>query len=186
MIIAPRWRYTAVMIALIVAALSGFSVVGIARQPPPKTPDIHFAVTPQPLADAMLTLARVTRDDVVYDLGSGDGRIVVLAVQKYGARGVGIEIDHQLVEISRQIAREGEVADRATFVEGDLFTADISKATVVTLWLSATVNARLEGKLTRELRPGTRIVARQFPIGGWAPDRTIAVGDETLRLWTIR
>ena len=153
--------------------------------PAPKTPDIHFAVTPQPLADAMLTLARVTKADVVYDLGSGDGRIVVLAAQKYGARGVGIEIDHDLVEISRTVAREGEVADRATFVEGDLFTADISRATVVTLWLSTTVNQRLEAKLKRELRPGTRIVSRQFPIGAWPADRTVHVGEEILRLWTI-
>jgi SAM-dependent methyltransferase len=166
--------------------LSVLFASGISAQSPTrKTPDIHFAVTPQPLADAMLTLARVTKADVVYDLGSGDGRIVVLAAQKYGARGVGIEIDHGLVEISRTVAREGEVADRATFVEGDLFTADISQATVVTLWLSATVNRRLEAKLKRELRPGTRIVSRQFPIGLWPPDQTVKIGEEILRLWTI-
>src|SRR5436305_14915017 len=105
--------------------LSALILVPILRQaPPPKVPDIHFAVTPQPLADAMLTLAQVTRDDVVFDLGSGDGRIVVLAAQKYGARGVGIEIDHRLVELSRTVAREGEAADRVTFIEGDLFAAD--------------------------------------------------------------
>ena len=133
----------------------------------------------------MLTLARVTSSDVVYDLGSGDGRIVVLAAQKYGARGVGIEIDHTLVEISRTVAREGEVAGRVDFVEGDLFTADISGATVVTLWLSTPVNRRLEAKLKRELRPGARIVSRQFPIGDWPPDQTVHVGNETLRLWII-
>jgi SAM-dependent methyltransferase len=171
---------------MVALSLSALSVLGIVVQPPAqKTPDIHFAVTPQPLADAMLRFARVTKDDVVYDLGSGDGRIVILAAQKYGARAVGIEIDHALVEISRQVAREGEVADRATFVEGDLFTADISKATVVTMWLSATVNRRLEAKLRRELRPGARIVSRQFPIGAWAPDQAVQVGDEILRLWTI-
>jgi SAM-dependent methyltransferase len=171
------------MLALLLSALSVF---GIATQPPPaKTPDIHFAVTPQPLADAMLRLAHVTKDDVVYDLGSGDGRIVVLAAQKYGARGVGIEIDHRLVEISRTVAREGDVADRATFIEGDLFAADISKATVVTMWLSTTVNQRLEAKLKRELRPGARIVSRQFPIGEWAPDQTVKIGDEILRLWIV-
>ena len=176
-------RYTAPVIALLLCALF---VVGLAAQPPAqKTPDIHFAVTPQPLADAMLTLARVTKDDVVYDLGSGDGRIVVLAAQKYGARGVGIEIDRKLVEISRTVARDGEVADRVTFVVGDLFAADISKATVVTLWLSTGVNLRLEAKLKRELRPGTRIVSRQFPIGAWPPGQTVQVGGEILRLWTI-
>ena len=171
-------------IALLLPAL--FSLATAIQPPSAKTPDIHFAVTPQPLADAMLTLARVTKSDVVYDLGSGDGRIVVLAAQKYGARGVGIEIDRSLVEISRTVAHEGEVADRVTFIEGDLFTADISKATVVALWLSTPVNRRLEAKLKRELRPGTRIVSRQFPIGAWAPDRTVHIGDEILRLWTIR
>ena len=171
---------------MLAVLLSALPVFGVALQPPTgKTPDIHFAVTPQPLADAMLTLARVTRTDVVYDLGSGDGRIVVLAAQKYGARAVGIEIDRQLVEISRTVAREGEVADRATFVEGDLFTADISTATVVTLWLSTPVNRRLEAKLKRELRRGTRIVSRQFPIGAWPPDQTVHIGDETLRLRII-
>src|SRR4051794_1739661 len=171
---------------MIAVLLSALSVFGIAPQPPArKTPDIHFAVTPQPLADAMLALARVTKTDVVYDLGSGDGRIVVLAAQKYGARGVGVEIDHGLIEISRTVAREGEVADRASFIEGDLFTADISQATVVTLWLSTTVNQRLEAKLKRELRPGARIVSRQFPIGAWPPDRELRIGDEILRLWTI-
>jgi cyclopropane fatty-acyl-phospholipid synthase-like methyltransferase len=133
----------------------------------------------------MLTLAGVTPADVVYDLGSGDGRIVVLAAQKYGARGVGIEIDAKLVDISRQVAREGEVADRVTFIEGDLFTADISAATVVTMWLSNTVNLRLEAKLKRELQPGTRIVSHQFPIGRWPPDRVVQTDGKDLFLWTI-
>jgi SAM-dependent methyltransferase len=172
------------MLGLLLSALSVFGIP--AQKPAPKTPDIHFAVTPQPLADAMLRLAGVTKNDVVYDLGSGDGRIVVLAAQKYGAHAVGVEIDHRLIEISRTVAREGEVADRATFIEGDLFTADVSKATVVTLWLSTSVNLRLEAKLKRELKPGARVVSRQFPIGAWAPDQTIQVGDEILRLWTIR
>jgi len=129
-------------------------------QTPVHPPDVHFAATPQPIADAMLKLAHVTSSDVVYDLGSGDGRIVILAAQKYGARGVGIEIDPTLVEVSRAVAREGEVADRATFIEGDLFAADLSQATVVTLWLTQSVNARLTPKLLRELKPGARIVAR--------------------------
>ena len=134
----------------------------------------------------MLTLARVRGDDVVYDLGSGDGRIVVLAAQKYGARGVGIEIDPRLVEVSREIAREGEVADRVAFVEGDLFAADISKATVVMLYLSSSVNRRLEPKLRMELRPGARIVSHQFRIGDWAPDETVRAQDGTdLFLWIV-
>lgn len=156
------------------------------RQGPARTPDIYFAPTQQPVADAMLKLARVSANDIVYDLGSGDGRILITAAQKYGARGVGIEIDPRLVEISRQVAREGEVADRVTFVEGDLFTADISAATIVTLYLSTSVNGRLEPKLRRELRPGTRVVSHQFGIGNWAPVETVRAQDGTdLFLWTI-
>ena len=168
------------------AVVSALGVSGMAGQAPAvKGPDIHFVGTPQPIADAMLKLARVTPGDVVYDLGSGDGRIVVLAAQKYGARGVGIELDAGLVAISRQVAREGEVEDRASFVQGDLFAADLSKATVVTLWLSETVNARLEEKLKRELRPGARVVSHQFPIGKWLPDKQIVVDGEDVFLWTI-
>jgi cyclopropane fatty-acyl-phospholipid synthase-like methyltransferase len=148
-------------------------------------PDVHFAATPQPVADAMLKLAHVTPADVVYDLGSGDGRIVILAAQKYGARGVGIEIVHELVERSRLIAREGEVADRVTFIEGNVFDADLSQATVVTLWMTASFNARLEPKLRRELKPGARIVAHQFPIGDWPPEQTARVDGEEIFLWTI-
>jgi SAM-dependent methyltransferase len=153
---------------------------------PVRQPDIYFVPTSDEVADAMLQLASVGPDDVVYDLGSGDGRIVILAAQKYAARGVGIEIDRRLVERSRQVAREGEVADRATFVHGDLFEADISPATVVTLYLSPGVNRDLEPKLRRELRPGTRIVSHQFPIGHWAPDRRVAAADGTqLLLWIV-
>jgi SAM-dependent methyltransferase len=160
---------------------------GVSRaQQPARTPDIHFAATPQQVADSMLAMAHVTARDVVYDLGSGDGRIVILAAQKYGARGVGIELDPRLVAISRQVAREGEVSDRVTFIEGDMFNTSISAATVVTMWLSNFVNNRLEPKLRKELRPGTRIVSRQFGIGRWLPDETVRAPDGTdLYLWRI-
>jgi predicted RNA methylase len=157
----------------------------VPRQPA-RTPDIFFVPTPQPVAEQMLALARVTPDDVVYDLGSGDGRIVILAAQRYGARAVGVELDPALVSISRQVAREGEVANRVAFIEGDLFNTDLSEATVVTLYLSPTVNRRLESKLRRELRSGARIVSRQFGIGDWKPDRTVTAEDgTTLYLWTV-
>jgi SAM-dependent methyltransferase len=171
--------------ALFAASSIGVAVITLAQPPPLRTPDIHFTPTDQPVADAMLRLARVTKDDVVYDLGSGDGRIPILAAQKYGARAVGIDLDPRLVALSREVAREGEVTDRVTFVEGDLFTADISPATVVTLYLSAPINNRLEPKLKRELRPGARIVSHQFPIGSWRPDETIRVDNQELFLWTI-
>lgn len=174
---------SAIAIALVGIAVAVRAAVAAAQT---RTPDIYFAPTSQAVADAMLRLARVTPDDVVYDLGSGDGRIVVIAAQKYGAHGVGIEIDPKLVALSREIASEGSVADRVTFVEGDLFAADISKATVVTLWLSPSMNSRLEPKLKAELRPGTRVVSHQFTIGDWMPDQAIRVNNEDLYLWTIR
>lgn len=156
-------------------------------QQPARTPDIFFVGTRHAVVDEMLLLAGVGRDDIVYDLGSGDGRILILAAQKYGARGVGIELDPALVATSRALVRESEVADKVTIVEGDLFTADISRATVVTLYLSTRVNQELEPKLRKELRPGTRIVSHQFPIGEWKPDKTLRASDETdLRLWIVR
>jgi SAM-dependent methyltransferase len=162
------------------------AAIGLAQPPPLRTPDVHFTPTRQPVADAMLKLARVTSDDVVYDLGSGDGRIPILAAQKYGARAVGIDLDPQLIALSREVAREGEVSDKVTFIEGDLFTADISAATVVTLYLSPTMNNRLELKLREELRPGARVVSHQFPIGNWRPDETILVDKQELFLFTVR
>ena len=151
-----------------------------------RAPDVYFASTRQAVADAMLTLAGVTADDVVYDLGSGDGRIVIMAAQKYGARGVGIEIDPALIALSRQLALEGGVADKVTFLEADMFAADISAATVVTLYLSTTINADLEPKLRRELRPGSRIVSEQFPMGAWTPDRTVRASGQDLFFWVVR
>ena len=150
-----------------------------------RAPDVYFASTRQAVADAMLKLAAVTADDVVYDLGSGDGRIVLMAAQKYGARGVGIEIDSKLVALSRQLAREGAVEEKVSFVEADMFTADISAATVVMLYLSTTINADLEPKLRRELRPGSRIVSQQFPMGAWKPDETLRVSGQDLFLWHV-
>jgi SAM-dependent methyltransferase len=159
---------------------------GARQQQPAPGPDIFFVPTLEAVADEMLKLAGVNADDIVYDLGSGDGRIVILAAQKYRARGVGIEIDPELVERSRQIAREAQVADKVRFVVGNLFEADISDATVVTLYLSYSVNSRLKPKLLRELRPGTRIVSHQFSMGTWTPEKRIPAEDHTdLFLWSI-
>lgn len=156
-------------------------------QRPTRAPDIFFVPTWEPVVYQMLELASVTKDDVVYDLGSGDGRIVILAAQKYGARGVGIELNPRLVEISRQVAREAQVVERVHFIEGDLFTSDISAATVVTLFLSSSANDELEPKLRRELKPGTRIVSHQFGIGKWAPEKTVRADEDrtNLYLWRV-
>ena len=156
-----------------------------AGQRPPRAPDIFFAPTRQTIVDGMLRLAKVTAADVVYDLGSGDGRIVVIAAQKYGARGVGIEVDPKLVALSQELAVSSEVGDRVAFIQGDMFTSDISAATVVTLYLSESLNLDLEPKLRNELRKGTRIVSHQFPMGRWKPDETRVVDGAQLFLWIV-
>jgi len=132
----------------------------------------------------MLRLASVTADDVVYDLGSGDGRIPIIAAQKYGARGVGIEIDPTLVERAWRIANEAEVANRVSFIVGDLFEADLGQATVITLYVSPNMMKMLTPRL-RALKPGTRIVSHQFPMPGWEPDRRIRVDEAELLLWIV-
>jgi ribosomal protein L11 methylase PrmA len=134
----------------------------------------------------MLSLAHVTAADVVYDLGSGDGRIVIAAAQKFGARGVGIELDPTLVKTATDRARKAGVADKVTFRQEDLFRADLSDATVVTLYLSQSINFRLEPKLMKELKPGTRIVSHRFEMPGWPPERDQRVGGTKIFLWTIR
>ena len=161
------------------------AIAVLAVQNPARTPDIFFVPSRHAVVDGILKFAQVTKDDVVYDLGSGDGRIAILAAQKYGARAVGIELDPKLVVIAQEIASESGVRDRVTFVVGDLFTADISAASVVTMFLSPSVNARLESKLRNELRPGTRIVSQQFPIGQWTPDAKTIVSEMELFLWRV-
>jgi predicted RNA methylase len=156
----------------------------ILAQQPARTPDIHFTPTRHNIADAMLRLAGVGPGDVVYDLGSGDGRIPIIAAQKYGARGVGVEIDPRLVELSWRIANEAEVAHRVSFIVGDLFTADLTEATVVTAYLSPQIMKMLEPKL-RALKSGTRIVSHQFPMAIWQPDRRLKVDEAELLLWTV-
>lgn len=132
-----------------------------------RTPDIHYTPTRHAVADVMLQMAKVTPGDVVYDLGSGDGRIPIIAAQKYGARGVGIEIDGALVAVARANATDAGVADRVRFIEGNLFDADLTDATVITLYLSGSINRRLAPLLEPALRRGVRIVSHQFPLEGW-------------------
>src|SRR5262245_7490876 len=157
------------MLMILVAVALG----ACARVPGQDVPDVR---TPPAVVNEMLRLAKVTANDVVYDLGSGDGRIVIAAARDFGARGVGIEIDPGLVALSREQARKAGVADRVTFRSDDLFDADLSDATVVTLYLSYNMNLRLRPKLLRELRPGSRIVSHDFDLGAdWLPDQTVQV-----------
>jgi SAM-dependent methyltransferase len=161
-------------------------LVGCARIPGQEVPDVR---TPLVVVDQMLSLANVTADDVVYDLGSGDGRILIAAARDRGARGVGLEIDPALVAQSTERARRLGLADRLTFRNQDLFEADLRPATVVTLYLSPDLNQRLRSKLLRELRPGARIVSHSFDMGDWAADRTLRVssheGSHVLYLWVV-
>ncbi|MFN0163559.1 MAG: SAM-dependent methyltransferase [Burkholderiales bacterium] len=144
-----------------------------------------YITTPEPVVRAMLDLARVGSDDVVYDLGCGDGRIVIAAARERGARGVGVEIDIDLVDRARVAARQAGVANRVRIERGDLFEMSLRDATVVMLYLGEDLNTRLWPKLMRELRPGARVVSHRFIIRGVPPQRTLNVHDVQLHLWTI-
>jgi SAM-dependent methyltransferase len=155
-----------------------------------RAPDINYVPTPIPVVERMLELAQVGKADVVYDLGSGDGRIPIVAAQRYGARGVGIEINPVWVRDARALAERAGVAGRVTFRIEDLFETDLREATVVTLYLFPTVNARLQAKLARELKPGTRVVSHEYGIGDWRPDRTETMivdgAPHVIHFWTVR
>ena len=148
-------------------------------------PDVIFVPTPNDVVDAMLTMATVSAKDTVYDLGCGDGRIVITAAQKYGARGVGIDIDPERVAEATDNVKKAGVADRVRIVRGDLFEADISAATVVTLYLLTDLNLKLRPKLWRDLNPGTRVVSHAFSMGDWKPERTANVQGTQVYLWRV-
>lgn len=147
--------------------------------------DVPFVRTPKNIVVRMLELAEVTENDIVYDLGSGDGRIPITAAQQFGARGVGIEIKPDLVQKARHRARVAGVEDKVEFRQGDLFEADFSDATVVTLYLLPDVNTQLRPLLFEQLKPGTRVVSHAFDMNGWEPDRSVEVNGSYLYLWTI-
>ncbi|WP_242058445.1 class I SAM-dependent methyltransferase [Microcoleus sp. FACHB-SPT15] len=142
-------------------------------------PDVPYVPTPNEVVARMLELANVTGDDILYDLGSGDGRIVITAAQKHGTRGTGIDINPELVQQSQANAQAANVADRVEFVQQDLFQTDLSDATVVTLYLLPDVNLKLRPKLLQELKPGTRIVSHDFDMGEWEPARVEQVQGPT-------
>jgi cyclopropane fatty-acyl-phospholipid synthase-like methyltransferase len=156
-----------------------------AEKPQLRTPDVIFVPTPQEVVDAMLEVAKVTKNDVVYDLGSGDGRIPVTAAKKYGARAIGIDIDPQRIKEANANAEAAGVTDKVKFLNQDLFTTDISEASVVTLYLLPSLNVKLMPKLKAELKPGTRIVSHAFDMGDWKPEQTLNVNGRTVYYWTI-
>jgi cyclopropane fatty-acyl-phospholipid synthase-like methyltransferase len=172
--------------AVLTGALIWPAGIGASGQPAGRAPDVVFIPTPPPVVSAMLKAADVGPHDVVYDLGSGDGRIVIEAAKTFGARGVGFDLDQRLIDEARLRARNAGVAGRVRFERKDLFEVDLRPATVVTLYLLPEMNARLRPKLQRELRPGARIVAHSFAIPGWRPERRIEVGERSIFLWTMR
>jgi SAM-dependent methyltransferase len=177
-------RFTCVALALLsLAAARPSTPLGAGQD---IHPDIHYVPTSNSVIDAMFKLAAVTADDVVYDLGSGDGRIPIAAARKLGARGVGVELDPALIKKSNENARKAGVSDRVRFIQGDLFQADLSDATVVMLYLSPTTNLRLAPKLQRDLRPGARVVSNRFDMGDWKPDAETKAGGRKIFLWRIR
>ncbi|MDM9379773.1 class I SAM-dependent methyltransferase [Chlorogloeopsis sp. ULAP01] len=151
-----------------------------------KRANVPYVPTPQRVVEAMLELAQVNSNDVIYDLGSGDGRIPITAVQKYNARrAVGVEINPRLVQESRTNAQKIGVSDRVEFKQQDLFQTDLGDATVVTLYLLPNVNLRLRPKLLKELKPGTRIVSHSFDMGNWKPQQVVRIRGRTLYLWVV-
>ena len=167
------WRLTAYLVggAMIATAVPVASQVA----PPARSPDVPFVPTQSELVRSMLDVARVGPSDVVYDLGCGDGRIVIAAVRQYGAkRGVCVDIDPKRIEEARYNADTAGVAGKITFSNADLFQTDLSEATVVTLYLLPLINERLRPKLFRELRPGARVVSNSFDMGTWGADSTIS------------
>ena len=147
--------------------------------------DLFHLPTPAPVVAEMLRLARVSPADVVYDLGSGDGRIPIAAARDFGARGVGIELDARLVALARCNAREAGVGDKVDFRREDLFGTDLREATVVTLFLFPELNRRLKPKLLAELKPGTRIVSHRFDLGDWPPERIVQSSNHPILLWIV-
>lgn len=152
---------------------------------PSRTPDVIYVPTPPEVVDAMLKLANVTKDDVVYDLGCGDGRIVIAAAEKFGAHGVGIDIDPERISEARANATKAGVNDRVRFIEGDLFETDLRPASVVTLYLLPSLNLKLRPKLMSELKPGTRVVSHAFDMGDWKPEQDKDVNGRHVYFWTI-
>ena len=169
------------------AALEPQSPLNVAQAQPRRNqaPDVIFVPTPQEVVDEMLRLANVKKGDVLYDLGSGDGRIPVTAAKKFGVRAVGIDIDPERIQEANENAKKNGVTSLVKFRNEDLFQADFHEATVVTLYLLPDLNVKLMPRLMEQLKPGSRIVSHQFDMGAWRPDKRVELGGRTIYLWTI-
>ena len=150
-----------------------------------QTPDVIYVPTPQDVVEDMLRLANVRKGDVLYDLGSGDGRIPITAAKKYGIKATGIDIDPERIKEANENARKAGVANLVQFRQEDLFRSDFKDATVVTLYLLPQLNEKLRPRLWAELKPGTRIVSHQFEMGDWKPEKKLESNGRTIYFWTI-
>lgn len=174
---------TAYFIALLIALSTGLAY---AQETAAPKLDVPYVPTPQPVVDKMLDLANVGKNDVLFDLGCGDGRIVVTAAKERGATGTGIDINPVRIKEARENAKEAGVTDKVDFRVGNLFETDVSKATVVTLYLLPDVNRKLRPQLWKQLKVGTRVVSHDFDMGPeWPPEKTEKIGHKTLYFWTI-
>lgn len=172
-------RYSTISLIGLLAAMT---LLFLSRAPAQqKEPEVPYVSTPDEVVAEMLRIANVDKDDVLYDLGCGDGRIVITAAKMYGCRGVGIDIDPERIRESRENAIKAGVSDRVQFIQMDLFEAEIREASVVTLYLLSGVNFRLRPKLFRDLSPGSRVVSHEFSMGKWEPDATSSVKAENYR-----
>ncbi len=170
--------------ALLLLALAGHAPA-CAQKTPKRPPDVRFEPSPMPAVTAMLELAGVTKGDLVYDLGCGDGRIAITAAREFGARAVGVDIDPGLIEQSTRNAKEAGVSRMVRFREEDLFETDFRDASVVAMALWPSVNLRLRPRLLKELKPGTRIVSLYHDMGDWAPEETRTVDGVMIYLWRV-
>ena len=176
---------TPVLLLAMIAAMAAPSAAQQAAPAPLRSPDVIFVPTPQEVVDAMLKMAKVGPNDVIYDLGSGDGRIPITAAKTYKARGVGIDIDPQRIREATENLKTAGVGDRVRFLNQDLFTTDISEATVVTLYLLPSLNLKVLPKLNKELKPGTRVVSHAFDMGEIKAEQTANVNGRTIYMWTV-
>jgi precorrin-6B methylase 2 len=184
----PRGSWTLVSLLMFTIAVSSGLMLAQSQAPAGqlRAPDVVYVPTPQEVVDAMLELAQVKSTDVIYDLGSGDGRIPITAAQKYGARGVGIDINPERTKEANDNLKKANVGDKVKFLTADLFETNISEATVITLYLLPTLNEKLRPKLFKELKPGTRVVSHAFSMGdAWPPEKTLAVNGRNVYFWTI-
>jgi hypothetical protein len=178
------WRSACAAAALGIGMLTGAAQAQSAVAAPKRAPDVIFVPTPQDVVDAMLEVAHVGPNDVLYDLGSGDGRIPITAAKRYGTHGVGVDIDPQRIRDANANAKRAGVTDKVEFIQGDLFQQDLSQATVISLYLLPALNMRLRPTLM-QLKPGTRIVSHSFDMGDWKPEQTLNIEGRTVYFWTV-